>query len=67
MNYAMLLQILIEAEYRVSQYIGTEFNDVAERSTETVSFCKERMAKEGLTRDQLEKLAKVAPSSPVWS
>lgn len=57
MNYAMLLQILLEAEERVRQYTGTEFNDVAVRSAETVSFCKERMAKEGLTRDQLEKLA----------
>lgn len=55
MTYAMLLLMLTEAEARVRQY-GAE-SDVGRRSQETVDLCKERMAREGITRDQLEALA----------
>ena len=54
MTYAMLLQILVEAEQRV-----TEFKDagVRERSQETADLCNERLRREGLTRDDLVRLA----------
>jgi len=55
-TYADLYQILTEAELRVE--IATD-PGVRERSAETVSLVKQRMAKEGLTRDVLERLAGV--------
>jgi hypothetical protein len=55
MTFADLWQILIEAEARRDD--ETLPLDVRERSGETVSLCKERMAREGLTRDQLKALA----------
>lgn len=55
MTYAMLLQILVEAEARRDDV--TLPADVRERSGETVDLCLERMKNEGLTREQLEKLA----------
>lgn len=55
MTYRDLYQILIEAEGRRDN-AGLPC-DVRDRSAETVSFVKERMAKEGLTRDQLARLA----------
>lgn len=55
MTYAMLLQALLEAEDRAGD---TKLpDDVRARSAETVSLCKMRMAREGLTRDALERLA----------
>lgn len=54
MTYAMLLQILTEAEHRVK----TETDQgVRERSQETVNLCLERLRIEGITREQLESLA----------
>lgn len=55
MTPAMLLQFLVEAEARCAD--ETLPKDVRERSAETVSLCKERMAREGWTRSQLEALA----------
>ena len=55
MTYALLLQLLIEAEQRRDDESLPK--DVRERSTETVSLCKQRMASEGITRHQLEQLA----------
>jgi hypothetical protein len=55
MTYAMLLQLLVEAEQRVADESLPA--DARERSAETVSLCKTRMASEGLTRHQLEQLA----------
>lgn len=52
----MLLQILVEAEARRDD--ETLPAEVRDRSAETVSLCKQRMAAEGLTRDQLERLAR---------
>ncbi len=54
MLYSMLLQILVEAEERVSTS-----NDpgVRARSQETVDLCNERMKREGMTRADLERLA----------
>lgn len=54
MNYAEFYQILTEAEWRVANVSDA---GVRERSAETVALCKERMAREGLTRDALIKLA----------
>lgn len=56
MTYAMLLQILIEAEARRNDV--TLPADVRERSRETISLCNQRMTMEGLTRVQIEGLAK---------
>lgn len=58
MTFAMLLKILTEAEAR--QADKSLPADVRERSAETVSLCKQRMASEGITRDQLEHLARAA-------
>jgi hypothetical protein len=57
MTYLELWRILIEAEARVKQYTGSEFPDVAQRSQETVDLCHQRMEREGITRDDLRKLA----------
>lgn len=55
LTFSMLLQILVEAETRRDDV--TMPQDVRDRSAETVSLCKQRMAKEGLTRSRLEELA----------
>ncbi|WP_321935387.1 hypothetical protein [Paraburkholderia sp. J8-2] len=55
MTYADFYQILIEAEQRRDD--ETLPHEVRGRSEETVSLCKERMAREGLTRDRLIELA----------
>ena len=55
MTHKMLLQILVEAEARRDDERLPD--EVRERSAETVSLCKQRMAMEGLTRDALERLA----------
>lgn len=55
LTHQMLLQILVEAEARSDD--ATLPQDVRDRSAETVSLCKQRMAQEGLTRAQLEELA----------
>ena len=55
MTYALLLQLLTEAEGRRDD--DTLPTEVRERSAETVSLCKQRMASEGVTRHQLEQLA----------
>lgn len=58
MTYALLLQMLTEAEARRDDESLPA--DVRERSAETVSLCKQRMASEGLTRYQLEQQAAAA-------
>lgn len=55
LTHQMLLQILVEAEARSDD--ATLPQDARDRSAETVSLCKQRMAQEGLTRAQLEELA----------
>ncbi len=55
MTYGILLQVLEEAEARRDDTSLPQ--DVRNRSAETVELCKQRMAMEGVTRDQLEKLA----------
>ena len=56
MTYEDLLKILTDAEARRDD--ETLPDDVRSRSAETVSLCEERMAREGLTLDQLERLAR---------
>lgn len=56
MTYAMLLQILVEAEYRVND--ETLPVAIRTRSQETVDLCNERLRNEGITRSDLERLAK---------
>lgn len=58
MTYAMLLLMLVEAEGRRDDESLPA--DVRARSSESVSLCKQRMAMEGITRTQLERLAKAA-------
>jgi len=58
MTYAMLLLMLVEAEGRRDDESLPA--DVRVRSSESVSLCKQRMAMEGITRTQLEQLAKAA-------
>ena len=58
MTYAMLLLMLVEAEGRRDD--DSLPADVRARSSESVSLCKQRMAMEGITRTQLEQLAKAA-------
>lgn len=58
MTYAMLLLMLVEAEGRRDDKSLPA--DVRARSSESVSLCKQRMAMEGITRTQLERLAKAA-------
>lgn len=58
MTYAMLLLMLVEAEGRRDDESLPA--DVRARSSESVSLCKQRMAMEGITRTQLEQLAKAA-------
>ena len=55
MTFSMLLQILQEAEARRDD--ASLPQEVRDRSAETVSLCKQRMAMEGLTREQLTELA----------
>ena len=55
MTYADLYQILVEAEYRRDD--ETIPDPVRFRSGMTVELCKERMRREGLTREQLRLLA----------
>ena len=55
MTFSMLLQILQEAEARSDD--ASLPQEVRDRSAETVSLCKQRMAMEGLTREQLTELA----------
>lgn len=55
MTYGQFYQILTEAEARRDD--DSLPDDVRQRSAETVSLCKERMAREGLTRDALIQLA----------
>lgn len=55
MTFSMLLQILQEAEARRDD--ASLPKEVRDRSAETVSLCKQRMAMEGLTREQLAELA----------
>lgn len=52
LTFTMLLQILVEAEARRDD--ATLPQEVRDRSAETVSICKQRMAAEGLTRSELE-------------
>ena len=54
LTYQDLYKILTEAEWRVENMTDA---GIRERSAETVSLVKERLAREGLTRDQLKKLA----------
>lgn len=56
MTFADFYQILTEAEVRRDDQSLP--HDVRARSAETVSLCEERLAKEGLSRDQLADLAK---------
>lgn len=55
MTFETLWQLLCEAEARRDD--ESLPNDVRERSAETVALCKQRMAREGLTRSQLRELA----------
>lgn len=50
MTYADLYQILIEAEDRAANHADA---DVRARSAETVALVNERMARDGLTRQDL--------------
>ena len=51
----LLLQLLVAAEARRDN--AAQPQEVRDRSSETVSLCKQRMAQEGLTRSRLEELA----------
>lgn len=55
MTFSMLLKILQEAEARRDD--ASLPHEVRDRSAETVALCKQRMAMEGLTREQLTELA----------
>lgn len=55
MTYSTLLQILMEAECRAANH---EDEAVRKRSQETVNLCNARLALEGVTRAELERLAK---------
>ena len=59
-RYHQLWLILTEAEARRDD--SKLPADVRERSAETVSICKEAMAREGLTRDALKTLATDCPT-----
>ena len=56
LTHSMLLQMLVEAEARRDD--ASLPQAVRDRSAETVSLCKERMAVEGLSRDRLEQIAR---------
>lgn len=56
MDWKTLWQILTEAECRRDSDKWPQ--DVRERSAETVELCKQRMEIEGVTREQLKRLAK---------
>jgi hypothetical protein len=53
-----LWDILTQAEARVREYSGTQFAHVAKHAQETVDLCHQRMARHGLTRGDLRKLAR---------
>lgn len=55
LTYRDLWTILVQAEDRAANFPD---EGVRTRSAETVALCKERMAREGLTRDALRKLAR---------
>ncbi len=55
LSHALLLTILVEAEGRRDD--ASLPQEARERSAETVSLCKQRMAMEGLTRSQFEEIA----------
>lgn len=57
MTYAQFYQILTEAESRVKNHPDAA---VRANSQETVALCRERMKRDGLTRNQLRKDYQVA-------
>jgi antitoxin component HigA of HigAB toxin-antitoxin module len=54
---ADLWDILTQAESRVREYAGTEFDHVAKHAQETVDLVMARLERKGLTRVDLEGLA----------
>jgi antitoxin component HigA of HigAB toxin-antitoxin module len=54
---ADLWDILTQAESRVREYSGTEFDHVAKHAQETVDLVMARLERKGLTRVDLEGLA----------
>ncbi len=56
MTYAMLYQILTEAEQRARN--ESLPNDVRARSQETVDLCNLRLSREGLTKAALRRAAR---------
>jgi hypothetical protein len=48
------LDILTQAESRVKQYAGTEFDHVAKHAQQTVDLVMAKLAREGITRRDLE-------------
>ncbi len=61
LTYAMLLQILVEAEARRDD--KSLPREVRARSAETVDLCNQRMKNEGVTIVELKKLAKAEEES----
>ena len=55
MTYSDLLQMLLEAEDRIKNF---DDEGIKQRSQETVDLCLLRMNQEGISREQLIKLAK---------
>ena len=55
--YAMLLQILLEAEARVAEF-PNDGGGVRTRSQETVDLCNQRLEREGMSRADLVKLVR---------
>lgn len=55
MTYADLLQMMLEAEDRIKNF---DDEGIKQRSQETVDLCLLRMNQEGISREQLIKLAK---------
>lgn len=55
MTFTMLLQCILEAEDRVKNFPNEE---VRARSQETLDLLNERLRKEGLTREELERVVK---------
>lgn len=62
LTFSMLLQILTEAEDRRDD--ETLPQPLRDRSAETVSLWCQRMAQEGITRPQLEQLAREESECP---
>jgi hypothetical protein len=56
-THADLWDILTQAESRVREYAGTEFDHVAKHAQETVDLVMARLERKGLTRVDLEGLA----------